>query len=701
MARPQETWYFKVCGQSAEVAYTVSANTSEQELREYLIRKFKIGSSGYEVLCHGSSEQCDSRQPDRLTQKASSPRTHDFCLHFVRHRADGSLEQRMTGKGLRPLHGLVNAYFERLASFMANQRGPAPLIPEKTPTEPSPDSISSASQPSLLRRASSQREVPQRAQSSDAVPGSTLQKSVAPDTKAQTEGSEDGGIDNTLARMPRALREVTDTVPKHFFEKATIRFVFSRVDGAPLTSPHWDSIDESEPLWFFVDQVKGEVADDVVARLATDQPLLKALNQQKQVLAYILAIDQPVCNEQPFELTLSGHRFARVADLFADSKAMDLLLTVHVRLVSERHSRPAKGHLAADQLVRHHKRTIRDSDEFEPGEFVCFRLGDVVLPTHELANKATSDDGSDQASDHDSNDDSDGGHRDAESHDRNEVTRHTDADTRTESESKNNDTPTSHVETVQRNDALIGYVRTGQEVNITNLKLLQVPTWDFEHFCIGDNDHHCYETGYSNRHHWLPPYQGVKSLKELCRRVNKQISQKAPQPGSGVPFLPTSTLNVYHAALVRPATGLQSFPEDGVSVAVRFVDHLDLGDVQDERISSDGYKNISFPTDLEVQVEPDDIVTTLKKVLWKVLRVTKESEGVEVTSHVLFKKPLSGQWELQLWVMPQSPKLRKLFRYPNGCEGSTDQLHEFLDPEMVARGDRRLYMEAHIIVRKR
>lgn len=233
-----------------------------------------------------------------------------------------------------------------------------------------------------------------------------------------------------------------------------------------------------------------------------------------------------------------------------------------------------------------------------------------------------------------------------------------------------------------------------------SLKLLHVPTWDFGQFCIGDDEYHCYPIDFRKKYAWLPRYAGVTSKQELGERIQQWKSTDTPQPGSGLPFLPTFTLNVYNPELVEPATGVEAFPKAGIDVAVRFVHHLDLGEVEIEAISTHGFKHIDFPMDQEVTLEPEDDVTSLTKALTKLLEDTKESEGVDVTSGVLFEEPLLNKWEFKLWVMPQSPELRKLFRYPTAWEGSTGLLHEFLDPKMVAGGDRRLYMEAHVVPKR-
>jgi len=163
--------------------------------------------------------------------------------------------------------------------------------------------------------------------------------------------------------------------------------------------------------------------------------------------------------------------------------------------------------------------------------------------------------------------------------------------------------------------------------------------------------------------------------------------------------MPTYSLNTYYPAIVKPATGVAPFPKTGIDVAIRFVCHLSLDAVNHEAINQGNYKVINYPRHLVYHMQAADDYGALKRWLLRDMEGMEKSEGDDVTSWVLFGKAFKDvlDWDLQLWVMPQSPKLRKMFRYPTGKAGSTDQLHEFLESEMVVKDDRRLYIEAHVV----
>ncbi|KAK4541812.1 hypothetical protein LTR36_007344 [Oleoguttula mirabilis] len=425
------------------------------------------------------------------------------------------------------------------------------------------------------------------------------------------------------------------------------------------------------PLDFQIDQVKELVAEKVAACLSADEALLEAVRKRNQMVTFLLAIDCDVCNERPCELTLSGHQFDHVSDLFLDPSAPSLSLTVRVHLDFEEDANTVAGK-TVEGLVRHAKRTYKGIMEYDPDAFDCVRLGDVTVPKPNPSSTKLSAQGDDD-----------------------------DGDTASNRGSGSSTHDAGEEYALRRNDALVGYFSRGDARTATNLQLLSVPSWDFGAFCIGDKNYHCTNIDFCKDHRWLPTYVGVRSLKVLCERIDDQLSRRLRLPGSGysseLPFLPTFTLNTYHPALVFPAINFPPFPNQGIQVAVRFDHHLDLSDVSHKRLSNGKHKDIDFSMDEEIHVDAADNAAMIKEALLAALKKTKMSEGDAVTSGVLFEKPLLSKWELQLWVLPQSPKLVKLFRYPTGWRGSTGRLHEFLEMETVAEGDRRLYMEAHVV----
>lgn len=69
----------------------------------------------------------------------------------------------------------------------------------------------------------------------------------------------------------------------------------------------------------------------------------------------------------------------------------------------------------------------------------------------------------------------------------------------------------------------------------------------------------------------------------------------------------------------------------------------------------------------------------------------------ESDAYLLFKESFKDTWDLQLWVMPQSRTVKKLFKFDAQHMTGSGHLCDFLGKEKLEAGDRRLYMEAHVV----
>ena len=82
------------------------------------------------------------------------------------------------------------------------------------------------------------------------------------------------------------------------------------------------------------------------------------------------------------------------------------------------------------------------------------------------------------------------------------------------------------------------------------------------------------------------------------------------------------------------------------------------------------------------------------------MECTEPVELDQSDSLLLFKEPFKGTWDLQLWVKPQCKHLEKLFRFGKEHPGTAKHLSDFLLPSKINAGDCRLYMEAHVILKR-
>ncbi|GAB1732010.1 hypothetical protein NU195Hw_g6259t1 [Hortaea werneckii] len=244
-----------------------------------------------------------------------------------------------------------------------------------------------------------------------------------------------------------------------------------------------------------------------------------------------------------------------------------------------------------------------------------------------------------------------------------------------------------------RESAEIGYVwallawREGPQ-RLWQLK--RVRTYDFDSYCIGDAD----ETSEWNTvtfdysfEYFTASYNRVnqdgESFRQLQRRLETRIEEGWEEPGSGVPFLPKYCFSKFQPSPDYAA----AWPKHDIPVAVRCVNWL-----THERPS----KDIRFPPDLQFTIEEKDTIGDIRDIILQEINRKGNKSGVKVNSATLFKLPLANTWDLELWVMPQSPDnpgcQGKLHRYTSG------RLNTFLSTSSRQRKhDKRLYMEAHVV----
>jgi len=121
-----------------------------------------------------------------------------------------------------------------------------------------------------------------------------------------------------------------------------------------------------------------------------------------------------------------------------------------------------------------------------------------------------------------------------------------------------------------------------------------------------------------------------------------------------------------------------SFPSSNVSLASRFINHL-----THERASK-----LSFCTVVELEVDKNDTHDSIRDAITK---------GFKTASHdntkSLIKAPLQDSFDLQLWVLPQIPGGRTLYRY----DGDGAELYSFLNKSDVKKGDLSLFVEVHLV----
>lgn len=240
-----------------------------------------------------------------------------------------------------------------------------------------------------------------------------------------------------------------------------------------------------------------------------------------------------------------------------------------------------------------------------------------------------------------------------------------------------------------RKSAEIGYIwallayREGPQ---GDWQLKRARAYDFDVYCIGDADEtsEWNSVSFDCAYDWTFSYERVgqdgESFRQLQRRLEKRIEEEWPEPGSGIPFLPKYCFNNYQPS----PDSVPEWPKHGIKVAVRCVNWLaHEGQLTD----------IRFPPDLQLVIDEQDTIEDVCGIINQEIDQKGTEDGVKVNSATLFKPPLAKTWELELWVLPQSPDGQgKLRRYTRG------RLLTFLSTSLRMRSnDKRLYMEAHVV----
>ena len=209
--------------------------------------------------------------------------------------------------------------------------------------------------------------------------------------------------------------------------------------------------------------------------------------------------------------------------------------------------------------------------------------------------------------------------------------------------------------------------------------LVKAPTWTVRDLtiCNPDEEDHLPATSADLRH--IEDIQNADmkvSLKDK-RRLTVRV-----QADAITPFIDGRLLYSFKtfgrgstACCPNPVT---SFPSSNVSLALRFFNHL----------TSEQAIKLSFSTAIELEVDATDDYDSIYKAI---------TEGFQTASHgntkALTKAPLTDLFDMQLWVLPQIPDCKALYRY----SGSTAELYSFLSEPDVEEGDLSLFMEVHLV----
>jgi hypothetical protein len=142
---------------------------------------------------------------------------------------------------------------------------------------------------------------------------------------------------------------------------------------------------------------------------------------------------------------------------------------------------------------------------------------------------------------------------------------------------------------------------------------------------------------------------------------------------------------------------------DGVNIygVVRFIDRLPHDDPHSAEPG-----RVELPYSEQYMFDWEEDADSIKKL--HIIPFLRETTKFDHYSEIELRQdsplfmptvPKEVEWDLQLWVLPQPASIRKMYKFPTGRKGSTNCLGEFLDPEKVAKGDRRVYMEAHVVAK--
>lgn len=448
----------------------------------------------------------------------------------------------------------------------------------------------------------------------------------------------------------------TDTPPD------LIRCKISFAPDEPIGSykESWNEVlDWQRPPTTTIDDLDRNIRKRLIVLLKDDTQLLAKLHDEKTLLCYGLHIQVPHCGEPDYRPTESRHTFETIGDLVRDPSASGLELDVVVQVSNDARpddvqlqpkyafNRRGKNKVPAEELVL-------ESQEFKPETdrwtYCQTRLGNVVSKKKSAPGiKAAETDGDDDDDD---------------------------------------DVP---VRTM-----LLGEWFTGKLAHPQDLTFTEVTAWDFGDHCIGDV-HVCEDCDFSPDQDYLAPYVGVRDNLEIWERVKQRFEDDAPQPGSGVPFMPSHTLNDLDSDALGLGADLNGEDLYGI---IRFVDHIKHRMVPDRDAPKAVLQPDWLPFDVRIDFEQKDgvdgVATGIRDALDRVLR--KETGRTDDKGKALKRLLARQDWKLQIWVLPH--KQRKMYRFPNGHAGTWNSLEEYLSKERVETGTqlgRTLYMEAHIV----
>ncbi|KXT16912.1 hypothetical protein AC579_4752 [Pseudocercospora musae] len=195
--------------------------------------------------------------------------------------------------------------------------------------------------------------------------------------------------------------------------------------------------------------------------------------------------------------------------------------------------------------------------------------------------------------------------------------------------------------------------------------------------CEGDCSAHCsvgdlfdpeIRPPWLNTDHLKGPYrlpftQG--SPKELQDRLIEHMNKTRTDPGeeTDIPVLPSMTFQPF-----GPTTTLGKFPIEDIHLAVRFVSRFEVPELKGMLL---------LPANVLVNIPSKiDSGKSVRKFLVEALVDETRKPRLAMPKRVLFEDGLVN-WRLDLWVMPQSRQLGRLYQFRRD-----ERLKRFLDPDM-------------------
>jgi len=209
--------------------------------------------------------------------------------------------------------------------------------------------------------------------------------------------------------------------------------------------------------------------------------------------------------------------------------------------------------------------------------------------------------------------------------------------------------------------------------DVTKPTLLKAPTWTIGNLNICNPDEG--ERATVDMLHLIPGIQDVDQPDSLKTARGLEFRK---QNGQILPFTDGRLLYSFKTfgKTEQCPEPMTAFPPSDVSLALRFLNHLDPHATR-----------LSFSNVVELEVDKNDNVDTICNAIIK---------GFKTATHdntkALLKAPLRDRFDMQLWVLPQIPDGRTLFRY----SGDT-ALYTFLNKPDVKKGNLSLFMEVHLV----